>query len=205
MSKGNGAKEKPWALTTPSGSSEFVAWRDEAADPPALVVRVGKTELRYQLRCLPDLRAMLKKHGDWMLLGSADEQKPAADGPRCRWQPDHQGDDERGQTELDRRHKVGQQLGGDVGAGPNRATELERGCIDQEIDVLLGERPIQAERLAHLLDLLHAGLLAGQRHRRVPGMRCTARNTTVATPSSTGMVLTSRRKIYVRTQRTTET
>ena len=82
---GNGTKEQPWALTTPSGSSEFQAWRDEAVDPPALVVRVGKTELRYQLRCLEDLRAMLKKHGDWILLGSADEQKPAAEGTVEAW------------------------------------------------------------------------------------------------------------------------
>ena len=28
---------------------------------------------------------MLKKHGDWMLLGSADEQKPAADGTVEAW------------------------------------------------------------------------------------------------------------------------
>src|SRR5271157_879463 len=62
--KGSGTKEKPWVLTTPSGQGEFQAYRDEKADPPALVVQVGKTELRYQLRCLEDLRAMLKKHGD---------------------------------------------------------------------------------------------------------------------------------------------
>ena len=85
MSKAKGTKEQPWALTTPSGSSEFLAWRDEAAAPRALVVRVGKTELRYQLRCLEDLRAMLKQHGDWMLLGSADEGKPAADGTVEAW------------------------------------------------------------------------------------------------------------------------
>jgi hypothetical protein len=85
MAKGEGTKETPWTLTTPSGSSEFVAYRDETLDPPALVVKVGKTELRYQLRCLDDLRAMLKKHGDWMLLGSADEQKPAADGTVEAW------------------------------------------------------------------------------------------------------------------------
>src|SRR5437899_3360923 len=83
--KGEGTKDKPWTLTTPSGSSEFLAYRDQALDPPALVVKVGKTELRYQLRCLDDLRAMLKKHGDWMLLGSADEQKPAADGTVEAW------------------------------------------------------------------------------------------------------------------------
>jgi hypothetical protein len=52
-------------------------YRDEKADPPALVTLVGKTELRYQLRCIEDLHAMLKAGGDWMLLGSADEQKPA--------------------------------------------------------------------------------------------------------------------------------
>ncbi len=55
------------------------------ADPPALVVQVGKTELRYHLRCLDDLEAMLKKHGDWMPLGSADEQKPAAEGTVEAW------------------------------------------------------------------------------------------------------------------------
>lgn len=53
-------------------------YRDEAAAPPALVCVVGKTELRYQLRCIEDLHVMLKKRGDWMTLGSADEQKEAA-------------------------------------------------------------------------------------------------------------------------------
>ena len=84
-SKGEGTKADPWKLKTPSGASEFLAYRDETLDPPALVVKVGKTELRYQLRCLEDLRAMLAKHGDWMLLGSADEQKPAADGTVESW------------------------------------------------------------------------------------------------------------------------
>ena len=53
--------------------------------PPALVVIVGKAELRYQLRCIEDLHAMLKAHGDWLLLGSADEQKPAAEGTVEAW------------------------------------------------------------------------------------------------------------------------
>jgi hypothetical protein len=72
-------------LKTPSGQSEFVAFRDETLDPPVLVVQVGKTELRYHLRCITDLHAMLKAHGDWMLLGSADEQKPAAEGTVEAW------------------------------------------------------------------------------------------------------------------------
>jgi hypothetical protein len=80
-----GTKEKPWALKTPPGTSEYQMYRDEAADPPALVCVVGKTELRYHLRCIEDLHAMLKKHGDWMLLGSADEQKPAAEGTVEAW------------------------------------------------------------------------------------------------------------------------
>ena len=83
--KGNGTREDPWLLKTPPASSEFTAFRDEALDPPALVVQVGTTELRYDLRCLDDLHAMLKEHGDWVLLGSADEQKPAADGTVEAW------------------------------------------------------------------------------------------------------------------------
>jgi len=83
--KGIGTREKPWILKTPSGGSEFMAFRDETLDPPALVVIVGKTELRYHLRCLTDLHEMLKAHGDWMLLGSADEQKPAAEGTVEAW------------------------------------------------------------------------------------------------------------------------
>jgi hypothetical protein len=66
-------------------SSEFEAFRDETLDPPALVVRVGKTELRYQLRCIDDLHAMLKARGDWMPLGAADEQKPVAEGTVEAW------------------------------------------------------------------------------------------------------------------------
>jgi len=85
MAKGTGTKEDPWVLKTPPGTSEFRAYRDQALSPPALVVWVGKTELRYNLRCLDDLRAMLKQHGDWMELGSADEQKPAKDGSVEAW------------------------------------------------------------------------------------------------------------------------
>jgi hypothetical protein len=84
-SAGLGTREQPWVLTTPSGQSEFTAFRDETLDPPALVVQVGKTELRYHLRCLTDLHAMLKAHGDWMPLGSTDEQKPAPEGTVEAW------------------------------------------------------------------------------------------------------------------------
>ena len=83
--KGKGTAEQPWVLKTPPGTSEFEAYRDPKADPPALVVQVGKTQLRYQLRCIEDLHALLVEHGDWMPLGSADEQKPAAAGTVEAW------------------------------------------------------------------------------------------------------------------------
>ena len=83
--KGSGTKQSPWQLTTPSGSSEYLMYRDEAGSPPAIVCMVGKTELRYQLRAIDDLHAMLKKRGEWMPLGSADEQKPAAEGTVEAW------------------------------------------------------------------------------------------------------------------------
>ena len=83
--QGAGTREKPWTLRTPSGGSEFQAYRDPAADPPALVVTVGKTELRYRLQGIADLHEMLRQRGDWMPLGNADEQKPAAPGSVEAW------------------------------------------------------------------------------------------------------------------------
>jgi len=80
-----GTKESPWQLKTPPGTSDYEAYRDASLDPPALVVRVGKTELRYHLAAIDQLHAMLKKHGDWMPLGGADEQKPAAEGTVEAW------------------------------------------------------------------------------------------------------------------------
>jgi len=83
--KGSGTKQSPWELTTPSGSSQYQMYRDETATPPAIVCIVGKTELRYHVGAIEDLHTMLKKNGDWMPLGSADEQKPAAEGTVEAW------------------------------------------------------------------------------------------------------------------------
>jgi hypothetical protein len=85
MSSGSGTRADPWVLRTPPGQSEYTAFCDDSLDPPALVAQVGKTEVRYHLRCLDDLHAMLAAHGDWMPLGSADEQKPAAEGTVEAW------------------------------------------------------------------------------------------------------------------------
>ena len=82
---GDGTKAKPWKLKTPPGTSEYQMYRAEDADPPAIVCVVGTTELRYHLSAIEDLHAMLKKHGDWMPLGGADEQKAAADGTVEAW------------------------------------------------------------------------------------------------------------------------
>ena len=83
--EGSGAKDDPWRLRTPPGTSEYTIHRDETLDPPALVCQVGKTTLSYRLCCLENLHAMLSEHGDWMVLGSADESKPAADGTVEAW------------------------------------------------------------------------------------------------------------------------
>jgi hypothetical protein len=85
MATGAGTPESPWRLTTPPGTSEFEVWRDQAADPPALVCRVGKTVLSYHLRCIDDLHAMLKQRGDWVPLGGTDEQKEAPAGSVEAW------------------------------------------------------------------------------------------------------------------------
>lgn len=82
---GSGTKDDPWVLKTPPGTSEYQMWRDDAADPPTLYCQVGSTQLKYHLRAIEDLHAMLKANGDWVPLGGADEQKPAPDGTVEAW------------------------------------------------------------------------------------------------------------------------
>jgi hypothetical protein len=82
---GKGTKDDPWKLKTPPLTADFTMYRDDASEPPLLVCQVGSTKLTYLARVLEDLPAMLKKHGDWMLLGSADEQKDAAEGTVEAW------------------------------------------------------------------------------------------------------------------------
>ena len=83
--QGDGTRANPWKLKTPPGTSDYEMYRDESADPPALVCQVGTTQLRYHLSCIEDLHRMLKEHGDWMPLGGADEQKPAPEGSVEAW------------------------------------------------------------------------------------------------------------------------
>lgn len=80
-----GTKEDPWNLLTPPGTSEYSMYRDEAADPPALVCQVGSTTLKYHLSAIEDLHQWLREQGGWVPLGAADEKKPAAEGTVEAW------------------------------------------------------------------------------------------------------------------------
>jgi hypothetical protein len=81
----DGTKQSPWALTTPPGTSTYTMYRDEQVDPPVLVCQVGTTKLTYRLRAVDDLHAWLLERGDWVVLGAADEKKPAAEGTVEAW------------------------------------------------------------------------------------------------------------------------
>lgn len=80
-----GSKQEPWELRTAPGTSSYTMYRDEEADPPALVCQVGSTTLKYHLQAIDDLHAWLLAEGGWVALGAADEKKPAAEGTVEAW------------------------------------------------------------------------------------------------------------------------
>ena len=80
-----GTKHNPWRLKTPPGTSEYEIYRADVGGQEILVCKVGKTVLYYDVRCLDDLHAMLKQHGDWMELGAADELKSVKEGTVEAW------------------------------------------------------------------------------------------------------------------------
>ena len=80
-----GTKEAPMLLKTPPLSSEYTMHVDEKDGNEILVCTVGKTVLHYNINCINDLHTKLKQHGDWMELGSADEQKPAKENTVEAW------------------------------------------------------------------------------------------------------------------------
>jgi hypothetical protein len=82
---GTGTRDDPWTLTTAPGTSEYTMYRDETTDPPLLVCQVGSTKLTYLASAIDDLHAWLREQGDWVPLGAADEQKPAAEGSVEAW------------------------------------------------------------------------------------------------------------------------
>ena len=85
MATGSGTADDPWVLTTPAGGSDYTMYVDDTVDPALLVCQVGKTRLTYLARALDDLHAWLAAQGDGVLLGGADEQKPAAEGSVEAW------------------------------------------------------------------------------------------------------------------------
>ncbi|MFF2318191.1 DUF6855 family protein [Arthrobacter sp. NPDC058097] len=80
-----GTKDDPWTLTTAPGTSQYTMYRDEEADPRALVCQVGSTTMKYRLNAVEDLHTWLLGQGDWVPLGAADENKPAANGTVEAW------------------------------------------------------------------------------------------------------------------------
>jgi hypothetical protein len=85
MTTGGGTRDDPWQLTTAPGTSGYTMYRDDEADPPQLVCQVGSTRLAYDARAIGELHAWLKSRGDWVPLGGADEQRPAAEGTVEAW------------------------------------------------------------------------------------------------------------------------
>lgn len=85
MASGSGTKDDPWALTTAPGSSAYTMYRDDEADPPALICQVGSTKLSYRVQCIEDLHEWLRARGEWVPLGAADENNPAAAGTVEAW------------------------------------------------------------------------------------------------------------------------
>ena len=82
---GTGTREDPWQLTTAPGSSAYTMYRDEDAEPPALVCQVGSTRLSYRIEAVEDLAAWLRAQGEWIGLGAADEKKEPASGTVEAW------------------------------------------------------------------------------------------------------------------------
>ena len=80
-----GTKDNPLKLKTPPLSSEYTMHVDEKDGQDILVCTVGKTILHYDIRVLEDLHQMLKKHGDWMLMGSKDEKVATKEGTVEHW------------------------------------------------------------------------------------------------------------------------
>ena len=80
-----GTKDKPLTLKTPPNTSEYTMHVEEKDGKEILICTVGKTVLHYNIACIDDLHNMLKQRGDWMELGSADEQKPAKEDTVEAW------------------------------------------------------------------------------------------------------------------------
>ena len=80
-----GTKDKPLTLKTPPGTASYTMHVEEGDGRDILVCTVGSTVLHYDIRCIDDLAAMLKSHGDWIPLGSKDEKQETKAGTVEHW------------------------------------------------------------------------------------------------------------------------
>lgn len=78
-------KDNPWKLKTPPLSSSYEMYVDDKDGEERIVCVVGSTTLYYKFQAITDLHAMLKKHGDWMLMGSKDQKAEAKEGTVEHW------------------------------------------------------------------------------------------------------------------------
>ena len=85
MAEGNGTKDDPWRLKTPPGTSDYTMYRDESADPPALVCQVGSTTLKYHLSAIDDLHAWLRARATGCRSARPTSRSAAKDGTVEAW------------------------------------------------------------------------------------------------------------------------
>jgi len=81
----NRPKDNPWKLKTPPGTSDYTMHTDQKDGKQIRVCTVDSTVLHDDAWCINDLHAMLKRAGDWVELGGADEQKPAKERTVEAW------------------------------------------------------------------------------------------------------------------------
>lgn len=80
-----GTKDNPLPLKTPPLTADYTMHVEEKDGQDVLMCTVGTTKLYYNTQCLDDLYKMLKKHGDWMELGSKDEKQDTKEGTVEHW------------------------------------------------------------------------------------------------------------------------
>jgi hypothetical protein len=78
-------KDNPWKLKTPPLTSDYTMHVETKDGKEILVCTVGTTVLHYDYRAIQDLHETLKKHGDWMELGSKDEKQETTPGTVEHW------------------------------------------------------------------------------------------------------------------------
>ena len=82
---GSGTPEDPWRLKTARAPANTRCTATRRRIRRRWSARSARRQLKYHLSAIDDLAAWLRSQGDWVPLGAADEQKPAADGTVEAW------------------------------------------------------------------------------------------------------------------------